>query len=271
MFGIGIPKPRDQGMTSETHRSHVGQIVFASSKIDFGHEDPAAFKAAFTLGEPIYGRMYMAHGMGYTMRDDGWKVPHALYMHVVVDGHDLGAHASKVEFDWTTYNFSLTRGDDDVEWGEELGWFLHEVAPKLAPGDHQVQVVFAAEGGNAQGPTGQEKKEVARGAVTLTVPADRDAQIARAVDKEHQLVAARNAKARREEAKLRAAGLVGVTVTRVGACEARFVDPATASDIGWDAGYYKPGTVVKACENDRCHVIGQVTSEPDQTFTAECD
>jgi len=72
-------------------------------------------------------------------------------------------------------------------------------------------------------------------------------------------------------AEARAQARLGVAVTRVGACEARFVDPATASDIGWDAGYYKPGTVVKACENDRCHVIGQVTSEPDQTFTAECD
>ena len=221
----------------------------------------------------FYGRMYMQHGMGYQMRDRGWTVGHGLFMHVVADGQDLGEHIVQQQYHWTTVQFSLTRGDDDVEWDKTLKWFLQDIAPKLSPGQHQVQIVFAAEGVGPQGPTGQEKVQLATGTFALTVPADRDARLAAALEKENKRVAAHEAQDAAEVARMRAQGLVDVSVTFVGGCGVKFIDPADASEVGSDAGWYKPGVRVEACDstNDVCHTIGFVSNEPEQEFEAKCD
>ncbi|MEM9361886.1 MAG: hypothetical protein AAGA43_04575 [Bacteroidota bacterium] len=49
----------EQGITSEMHRKNIGKILFSNDIIPFQKEDASKIKSRFTIGENIYGRMYL--------------------------------------------------------------------------------------------------------------------------------------------------------------------------------------------------------------------
>lgn len=59
----------DDGMTSDFHKQHVGQIVFSNEKLDLEQPNKAAVKTTFKLGEPIFMRLYLKQSMGNFYRN----------------------------------------------------------------------------------------------------------------------------------------------------------------------------------------------------------
>ena len=55
-------KVEDEGMTSELHKKHVGQIVFANEKIT-RETDGSQFKTKFNISDFIYARAYFHHSI----------------------------------------------------------------------------------------------------------------------------------------------------------------------------------------------------------------
>ena len=49
---------QDQGITSETHRKHLGKIVWSKQRIRMDAQDQTPKVSSFQWGDPIYGRAY---------------------------------------------------------------------------------------------------------------------------------------------------------------------------------------------------------------------
>src|ERR1700733_15544538 len=73
----------DQGITSETHRAHVGGMVFSNAVIPHGAETAAAFVEHCVLGRPCYGRFYLPHSLRDSAHD---QYANAIALRATVDG-----------------------------------------------------------------------------------------------------------------------------------------------------------------------------------------
>jgi hypothetical protein len=170
----------DQGMTSATHSSNVGKIVFSTEEIKFKNEDPAKLRTSFRLGEPIYGRMYFARSMANTElyhsqlgeslppgggREGNWEVK------LSVDGENQnvrfgafteGKVSEKAEREWTTWQFNLFPDQDSLKESRITDPWI-KVAAGLQPGSHQIEVEFYATQGQYR------SKPMAQGRFTLVV------------------------------------------------------------------------------------------------------
>jgi hypothetical protein len=152
----------DQGMTSATHTSHAGKIVFSTQEIKFRNEDPSKFRTSFKIGEPIFGRLYFHRSMmnttlyhtqvsdemkpGSGAREGRWELK------VYVDGEnqnlDFGGLAAgkvseKAEKEWTSWQMNLA---PDIEKLKERkitdNWI--KVVAGLKPGTHTIKLEFYA-------------------------------------------------------------------------------------------------------------------------------
>jgi hypothetical protein len=183
----------DQGITSETHRTHVGGMVFSHAVIQHGAEDPVAFVESCTLGQPCYGRFYLPlslHDSAHTNYVFG------IALRASVDGTAMPEHLFAMDSSWSTYNFTLFRAaNDGVAW-EHPKWFLEQVARRLPPGEHRLEMAVLAAPDGRQG-TGEP---IATGRITFVVPPNAPRIIAGALARENQLLAAAAAEARRQQA-----------------------------------------------------------------------
>ena len=170
----------DQGMTSETHSAHVGEIVFSTEEIEFQNEDPAKLRTSFNLGEPIYGRFYFARSMANTPlfhtqlaeelppgsgREGNWELK------VSVDGENqnvrFGAFAEgkvseKAEQEWTTWQVNLAPDEIKLKESRIADPWIKLVA-RLKPGTHTVKLDFFATQGQYR------SKPMASGSFDLVV------------------------------------------------------------------------------------------------------
>lgn len=151
----------DQGMTSDTHASHVGQIVFSTEEIKFRNEDPSKLRTSFKLGEPIYGRLYFAKSMANTPlyhtqisdelppnsgREGRWEVK--LYVDGENQNERFGAFtdgkvSEKAEREWTSWQFNLAPERDELKEHRIVDPWI-KVAAGLQPGTHTIKLEFYA-------------------------------------------------------------------------------------------------------------------------------
>jgi hypothetical protein len=188
--------PSDQGITSQTHRSHVGGMVFSHQVIPHGQENPGAFVDHCVLGEGCYGRFYLKS----SLRDSA----HADYaagiaLHAIVDGRPAPDGIFSMEAYWSTYNFTLFRAPNDAQAWEHPKWFLSKAASQLAPGDHVIELqVLAIQPYQGAG----SGKPIAAGRITMTVPEGSDRMIASWLAREDQLAAGARAQQQAAQAEL---------------------------------------------------------------------
>ncbi|MFN0253335.1 MAG: hypothetical protein ACKV2T_41075 [Kofleriaceae bacterium] len=67
----GLPLQADDGMTSDTHRKHVGEIVFSTTPIVIGKETASKFATSFKGSQPIYWRAYLPRSAANQARMQG--------------------------------------------------------------------------------------------------------------------------------------------------------------------------------------------------------
>jgi hypothetical protein len=170
----------DQGMTSSTHTSHAGQIVFSTQEIKFRNEDSSKLRESFRLGEPIYGRLYFSQSMGNTPlfhsqqgselgstsgREGRWELK------VYVDGENQdmrfgaftdGKVSEKAEQEWTTWQLNLAPDKDEFKESRITDPWI-KLAARLKPGTHSIKLEFYATQGQYR------SKPMATGSFDLVV------------------------------------------------------------------------------------------------------
>ncbi len=166
-------------MTSPTHSSNVGKIVFSNREIPFKKEDPSKLKTSFELGEPIYGRMYFKQSMANTPlshsqtqepytdahRDGSWELDlsvDGVPQNIKFQTFALGKVSAKALQDWTTWQLNLA--PDRPEFGEKNitdPWI--KVASRLKPGKHTIKLTFYSTLGQ------YKSKPMAEGEFTINV------------------------------------------------------------------------------------------------------
>ena len=195
-FWLFHPGTSDQGITSDTHRAHVGGMVFSGAVIKHGAENPAAFVDHCTLGQPCYARFYFAKSLRDATHNPraGW-----IALRASVDGTAMPDGVFQMLGFWSTYNFTLFRASGDQQPWEHPTWFLEKVASQLQPGDHtlQIDVLAAQSGGTGVG------APIATGKITYTVPPNASQIITAAMPTERHLLALQR---QREAAAWSAAG-----------------------------------------------------------------
>jgi hypothetical protein len=191
----------DQGITSETHRTHVGGIVFSAAVIPHGAETPAAFVDRCVLGQPCYGRFYLPHSLRDSAHD---RYAQVIALRATVDGTAMPDGLFAMTPWWSTYNFTLFRARDDSQPWEHPTWFLRQVAGQLAPGDHEIDLAVFAVPSGGRAAAGAP---IATGKLAFTVPADGARVVARALAREDRILAtaARQQAAAQAEADRQAA------------------------------------------------------------------
>jgi hypothetical protein len=162
-------------------------MVFSNAVIQHGAENPAAFVDHCVLGQPCYGRFYLAHSLRDAAHDDYAQV---ITLRAVVDGTPLPVGKFAMTPNWSTYNFTLFRAPDDTTPWEHPKWFLSDVASRLAPGDHALELEVRAVTRADLNATG---KPIASGKITFTVPEDGPQIAATALARENQIMAAAKA------------------------------------------------------------------------------
>lgn len=125
---------QDQGITSDVHRNHVNQIVFAKSKSDlaFKNENPSSFSNTFTSSDHIYGRVYVDRSVKnktkalapgvlfYDLYIDGKRVEHkksfGMYRHLTKKSYYTEQlDADETWSQWTSWKVWLMPRQDDEE------------------------------------------------------------------------------------------------------------------------------------------------------------
>lgn len=154
----------DEGMTSETHKKYIGQIVFSSQHIKQGAENQAAFRGQFNATDLIYGRCYFSKSLHNTytyVNNDSNSVALANGDHVVVlivDHKDsvFYSHAANdncedvfngdmddYQSKATTFELTLNPSRAEVNkygYSHSRYWQWPELVNKLSPGEHNVRV-----------------------------------------------------------------------------------------------------------------------------------
>ena len=82
----------DQGLTSDVHRSHVGQVVFSTEPIAFRCENPDQFATSFGPYDPIYARHYLPASV-WNLTDDQTELWYTFVF--VVDGEEVHGRPSE--------------------------------------------------------------------------------------------------------------------------------------------------------------------------------
>jgi hypothetical protein len=175
--------PGDQGMTSAVHRQHVGGMVFAHAVIEKGQEQQAAFIDHCVLGEPCYGRFYLQDSLRAAAHN---QYAASFALRATVDGQALPEGLFEMEGWWSTYKFTLFRAPSDDQPWEHPKWFLEQVASRLPPGEHVIEL--AVLGIPPYGRAGAGAP-LAAGKIAMTIPPDARQIIARALPRENQLLA----------------------------------------------------------------------------------
>lgn len=160
------PKPTDQGLTSEVHKLHAGEIVFANQKVAFQNEKPETFKNSFKWGDPIYMRVFLKQGLAPEYYDMGWNYSYATYYYLELkaNGKPVAFQTRKTNMEWTTFQgcFYPIRGDN-FDW-RETG-LLWDALGKLKGGDNNIEInIYPRQG--TSGPIG---KIISSGVFTLNV------------------------------------------------------------------------------------------------------
>jgi hypothetical protein len=166
----------DQGVTSPTHKKHMGKIVWSNNVVSFRSPDESAFKNKFSINEPIYGRIYynkaltnqMVYLSGHEqkMRDGSYKI----LLHA--DGKPYNAsfgafNSSTLTGDpashWTTWQFSPNpKKREDGEAVVIDRWV--KFTRTLSPGEHKIRFDLFATMGQYE-----SKSAIASGEFTLII------------------------------------------------------------------------------------------------------
>jgi hypothetical protein len=164
-----FPPISDQAVTSTTHSKNTGKILWADQRIKFDMQDNISYSSEFKLGQPIYGRGYLAKCLyNFTIEegDDNCLNTESLYeLILLVDGKQLGVlHTNSFSNqEWTTFqvNLSLSPGDseDGLNQGVTSKWA--NFVNSMEPGSHLITIEFWA------GKSGCTKKKYAEGSFTL--------------------------------------------------------------------------------------------------------
>jgi hypothetical protein len=136
---------KDQGITNEVHKNHVGQIVWANEKISFTNPDANKFKSDFTTDEWIFGRFYLSESIQNSIRKEKKKVYENLYYY-----YDVYVDGTKVDWEIEAgqlYGEYLERTTQQLyvcteEGSDRAGW--QKLVNNLKPGVHQIKVDLKA-------------------------------------------------------------------------------------------------------------------------------
>jgi hypothetical protein len=163
------PPITDQGITSTTHGNNIGKILWANQRIKFDLQDNITYSSEFKIGQPIYGRGYLAkclYNATVEAGDDNCLNPENEYqLRVLVDGKDMGILNTNFfpSQEWTTFQISLVLSPGDSEDGINLGLTAKWAAlvNEMEAGKHIVAIEFWG------GKNGCDKKKFAEGTFTL--------------------------------------------------------------------------------------------------------
>lgn len=112
----------------------IANIVFSSSAIEKGKENPAAMKTVFTSGDKIFARCYFPRAVG------SFKNGETCHVHLWVDGKVIwhGEYSGRAlpEPSWDQIQIYVRNtGDDDFRGA------ISNALDTVSPGSHEVQVV----------------------------------------------------------------------------------------------------------------------------------
>jgi hypothetical protein len=171
--GAQLPALPDDGMTSEAHKSFVGQIVFSTAQIAKDNPDESALGAEFYADELIYGRAFLRQSIeNVPVFEDGSDKPlrtetRGYRYKLYVDGkgveHELESRKVSAERRKSTTLQVWPRPAPSDE-PTPRGWV--ELVNGLAPGDHVVRIELWAQDKWRKG-----REALAAGELTLHKPA----------------------------------------------------------------------------------------------------
>jgi hypothetical protein len=149
------PQGATQGITSELHRQNIGKIVFSGQDMPLDRMNAGMLKDAFTLGDEIYYRVYMAepaptrlYGKVPGVDDHNTAYFTQYRMRFTVDGRPYEVSqrpwGTADEYKtWTTWRGQLlSRGDRFFPGQESFGELLSRATRKgdLGPGSYRIGV-----------------------------------------------------------------------------------------------------------------------------------
>jgi hypothetical protein len=150
--GAQLPPLPDDGLTSETHKSFLGQIVFSTAQIAKDHPDESTLGAEFYADELIYGRAYLRQSIeNVPVFEDGSDKPlrtetrgyrYKLYVDGVGVEHELESRTVSADRRKATTLQVWPRPSPSDE-PTPRGWV--ELVNGLAPGDHVVRIELWAQ------------------------------------------------------------------------------------------------------------------------------
>lgn len=134
----------DEGFTSETHKSNIGNIVFSKSEILFQKENASSFVNEFVWGDPIYGRFYWGEGLNNVfMKEeidttDGFN----LLVEMKANGNLFYSYSVARENGGnTTFPLCFYPSDEDsYKWPER--YIIYYNLDKLVAGDNLFQITL---------------------------------------------------------------------------------------------------------------------------------
>lgn len=177
--------PND-GITSPMHKKHMGKLVFASSvaPLKFGAENESEFVTKFTLGDPIFYRIYMDNSLfNYSNKaapgqkreainnKGGYKIKFfidnvELYFGDACEG--TKAFSAKEQEEMTTFKGALNNPKEKAVGEVAFDIFLSKAIAKLTVGNHSIKVEMYP---TLSYPKDVVGAKIASGEFTLNVPA----------------------------------------------------------------------------------------------------
>ena len=149
----------DDGMTSEIHKKHSGEIVFSKNKIPMEVASEDAFSSSFNLSDNIYGRVFMPksvenypiYSTQFLRNGDTTTASHnkygRLYYNIYVDGVkekywnvDVVDLSKQNLIKTTTYQVWLNPKPEDQKVSDE--W--KNIMNNLTDGEHLIKLEMIA-------------------------------------------------------------------------------------------------------------------------------
>ncbi len=169
-----------QGITSDVHGNHIGEIVWSNEAVSFRTPAESALKNKFSTNDYIYGRIYMdksindhtaypaSGGEGSKIRDGSYVIHAYIGEEFVKSSFGVfydGNLPAKSAGNWTTFQFSPKVNEPDAYEKKIMGTWAKAIR-NLAPGEHKIR--FEVWGTQGQYKT---KKPMSAGGFTLVVAA----------------------------------------------------------------------------------------------------
>ena len=137
----------DDGISSTYHKKYMGKGIFSKTEILFKKENLNTLTSSFTWGDPIYSRMYWAHGINSVYKSNGWKVPTDTYRYKVffyANGDLISSEIMQTKGERTSTPMCLYRASNDsYDWGKEMHVLKNNLG-KLKAGNNSIKIEICA-------------------------------------------------------------------------------------------------------------------------------